>query len=57
MLLFKFAAKVNKRLHHIIRLIHRNIKHEQKDYPEHLYSRLTGVNTMAEENKRLQQKY
>ena len=30
MLLFKYAVKMNERLRHIIRLIYRNKKHEQK---------------------------
>jgi len=34
MLLFKYAVKMNERLRHIIRLIYRNTKHDQKDYPK-----------------------
>jgi len=42
MLLFKYAVKMNERLCHIIRLIYRNTKHDQKEYPKRLYSHLTG---------------
>jgi len=42
MLLFKYAVKMNERLRHIIPLIYRNKKHDPKDYPKRLYSRLTG---------------
>lgn len=36
MLLFKYAVKMNETLRHIIHLIHRNTKHDQKDYPKRL---------------------